>query len=286
MTFRTSIIVLALTFCVACAALLCLNFFRNLRCCTLTIPNSLIGIVDGTGALPNALFSGADASIIDALAPDGSSPVAYNVILIQDNMRGKNLLIDTGNGGNLQGELTKVKVLPESVDTILLTHSHADHVNGLLAADGQSPAFPNAKVYLTAAELDFWKASRPDQTAACEAAYNGFSFITPDEKTQVCPPYDIVAFDTAGHTPGHVSFLVEGNIFVAGDLLHSQLIQFARPEVSPSFDVDKTQAAAVRRRILERAAAEDWDFMAYHLPSWRSGQVIKKGDGFLFSNDK
>ena len=246
----------------------------------------VVCVTDGTNALPNTLFSGADAATIDALAPDGFSPVAYNVTIVGDLRRGKYLLIDTGNGGDLLAALKEAKISPESVEAILLTHSHADHVNGLLASDGASPAFPNAKVHITAAELDFWKASRPDYAMACEAAYNGFAFITPDEKTQVFPPhYDIVAIDTAGHTPGHVSFLIDRKTFVAGDLLHSQRIQFAHPEVSASFDVDKTQAAAMRRRILERAAAEQWNFTAYHLPNRSPGKVVKQNEGFAFIVD-
>ena len=238
-------------------------------------------LVDGTNALPNALFSGADAGAINALSPNGFSQVAYNVVLIRDSASGKSLLIDSGNGGELLSKLKDAGAAPGSIDAILLTHSHGDHVGGLLAPDGKSPAFPNASVHIAAAELEFWKASRPEQAAACENAYE-FNLIEPDEKTPVFLP-NIVALDTAGHTPGHVSFLVDNRRLFAGDLLHSLPLQFARPEISASFDVDKAKAAAVRRKILERAAAENWFFAAYHIPIYPFGRVAVEGDGFRIS---
>lgn len=238
-------------------------------------------IIDGTNALPNTLFSGADAGTINTLSPSGSSQVAYNVVLVRDNASGKSLLIDSGNGGELLSKLKDAGAPPESIDAILLTHSHGDHVGGLLAADGKSPAFPNASVHITAAELDFWRESRPAQAAACESAYK-FNFITPDEKTPVFLP-NIVALDTAGHTPGHVSFLVDDRHLFAGDLLHSQSMQFAHPGISAAFDADKAKASAARKKILKRAAAENWLFAAYHIPIYPAGRITVDGDGFRIS---
>jgi glyoxylase-like metal-dependent hydrolase (beta-lactamase superfamily II) len=104
------------------------------------------------------------------------------------------------------------------------------------------------------------------------------AFITPDEKMPVTILPTIKAIDAAGHTPGHVIFLINGDTLFAGDLLHSDLLQFAHPEICATFDNDKEAAVAMRRKILTRAAEENWDFIASHVP--KSGRIEKDGDGF------
>jgi len=243
-------------------------------------------LLDGTNSLANALFAGADESLINKLAPDGHTPVACNVLLVQvpstPFASHRNILIDTGYGGNLQAELKAAGLSPEDITDILLTHSHFDHVGGLLASDGATRVFQNAHLHITAAELDFWRASNPEQAAACEKAYK-IVFITPDEKTHVAISA-IVAIDAAGHTPGHVVFLINRKILFAGDLLHSDLMQFAHPKICADFDNDKEAAVAMRRKILTRAAEENWDFIASHVP--KSGRIEKDGDGFRLVVDE
>ena len=233
---------------------------------------------DGDNVLPNELFSGAEESLINALAPDGHTPVSCNVFYIWEGDTNKRILIDTGYGGALQAKLEEAKISPDAITDILITHSHFDHVGGLLATNGIA-AFPNAAVHITAAELDFWRAKNPDQAAACEKAYQ-IAFINPDGKTPVAMP-GLVAIDAAGHTPGHVVFLLYGRFFFAGDLLHSDLLQFAHPEIYPTFDNDKDAAFAMRVKFLNHAAERYWRFHACHIKG--TGQVEKDGDGFNFN---
>ena len=234
-------------------------------------------LVDGAHTLSNALFTGADKTLIELLAPEGHTPAVCNAFLLDTH--GKKALIDTGRGGDLQAGLKAAGVAPGEIEAVLLTHSHADHVGGLLAADGKTAAFPNATVHITSAELDFWRASRPENAAACEAA-NTFALITPDGETPVLP--GVVALDAAGHTPGHAAFLVDGTHLVAGDLLHSGLLQFSHPEICASFDNDKEAAVAARKKILGYAAGKSektgrpFVFMASHIKEFG---LIKEEDG-------
>jgi len=274
--------------------LLLLPVFALLAGCWPSVTVSLLDpsikvdvLLDGTNTLANALFSGADESLINKLAPEGHTPVACNILLVRDFERNKNILIDTGYGGNLQAELKAVDLSAEDITDILITHSHFDHVGGLLAADGVAPAFPNATLHITAAELDFWRAQNPNQAAACEKAYK-IKFIKPDGKTPVAKS-KIVAIDASGHTPGHVVFLNNGKVLFgkplfAGDLLHSDLLQFAQPEIYPIFDNDKDAAFAMRRKILTRAAEEKWIFHASHVLD--NGKIEKEGDGFRLVVDE
>ena len=239
-------------------------------------------LLDGTNSLENALFTG-DASIIKKFAPDGHTPVACNVLLVKPAfMVFKPILIDTGYGGDLLAQLKTHGLSPENIGDILITHTHFDHVGGLMTTNGTA-AFPNATLHITAAELEFWKNSKPplanpELATAVEKAYK-IEFITPDGKTPVANPY-ITAIDVAGHTPGHVVFRFgwENAILFAGDILHSELLQFAHPEIYPVFDNDKDAAHIARTNILTRAAENNWTFYSSHVT--RSGKIVKDGEGF------
>ena len=57
---------------------------------------------------------------------------------------------------------------------------------------------------------------------------------------------------TPGHTPGHVSVLIESNgqrAMITGDMLHHPC-QFGHPEWSPSFDSDPVAGASMRRSVI------------------------------------
>src|SRR3954467_6624303 len=85
---------------------------------------------------------------------------AVNTFVIQSG--GRTALVDTGcgaamaaTGGKLFENLAAIGIAPAEVDTVLLTHMHPDHSNGLADAAGR-PLFPNAELVMHAAELAFW----------------------------------------------------------------------------------------------------------------------------------
>ena len=88
----------------------------------------------------------------------------YNPLII--NTGSKLVLVDTGLGsdvfaqskgalGQLAGNLTTAGIDAKAIDTVIITHCHPDHINGLVGADGK-PAFPNAEVFVPAIELKYW----------------------------------------------------------------------------------------------------------------------------------
>ena len=97
-------------------------------------------------------------------------PIPFTVTAVRS--KGKLVLFDAGTGAQLAataGNITKndgwkkAGIDPAKVDTIVISHFHPDHISGLMAKDTNAPIFPNAKIYVPAAEYKFWTA--PTTTA-------------------------------------------------------------------------------------------------------------------------
>lgn len=225
---------------------------------------------------------------------------AVNAYLV--NTGNKLVLIDAGAAklfgpglGNIVDNLRAAGYTPEQVDTVLVTHLHGDHINGLVTPDGQR-VFTNAEVWSAKADNDFWlseaianqapkdfqpffKMSR-DAAAPYLAAGKWKTFDSDRELLA-----GVSSVDTHGHTPGHVSYLFQSGdqrLLVLGDLVHNHAVQFARPEVAFEFDNDPKQAVATRKRIFHKAAREKLMVAGMHLPFPGVGHVRKEAKGYAW----
>lgn len=222
---------------------------------------------------------------------------AVNAYLVNTGQR--LILVDAGAAklfgptlGNIVDNLKAAGYRPEQVDTVLLTHLHGDHVNGLVTPDGQR-VFVNAEVWSAKADNDFWLS----ETIAAQAPQEAQGFFkmsrdaaapylaagrwkTFDGERELAP--GVSSVDTHGHTPGHASYLFrsgEQRLLVLGDIVHNHAVQFTRPEVSLEFDVDQKQAIATRKRIFAQVARERLMVAGMHLPFPGIGHVRKEAKG-------
>lgn len=222
---------------------------------------------------------------------------AVNAYLV--NTGSKLILVDAGAAklfgpslGNIVDNLRAAGYAPEQIDTVLVTHLHGDHVNGLVTADGKA-VFTKAEVWSAKADNDFWLSQEIAAKAPAEA--QGFFKMARD----AAAPYlaagkwktfdsdrELVAgvssVDTHGHTPGHASYLLHSGdqrLLILGDLVHNHAVQFARPEVAIEFDVDAKQAVITRKRIFAQAAREKLMVAGMHLPFPGIGHVRKESAG-------
>ena len=189
------------------------------------------------------------------------------------------LLIDAGAGdawhkglGRLPEALVEAGSGPQEVDVVALTHTHIDHLSGLVDADG-GLFFPNARrVFVATEELMAFRAE-PRMIPVLPR-------LMPLEQGDGPLP-GVVAVNAPGHSPGHMAFLVEGRLLIWGDLVHHPL-QLAQPEVTWKYDEDPDQARATRAELFERILDEGWLVAGSHLPHPGIGRLERAGAAYAF----
>ena len=215
-----------------------------------------------------------------AAAPTDRITLSTNALLVRSGRRV--LLLDTGSGpkahGGLLASLKLAGVAPRSVTDVLITHSHGDHIGGLLDAQGRL-AFPNAKIRMASAEWAWLQTRGPaDIVKVITAQVRSF-----EPGARIAP--GVVSIALNGHTPGHVGYeLVSGSsrLLDLGDLAHSSIVSLAKPQWTMGFDNDATVAKATRVATLARLAKDqEWVF-APHFPFPGVGHVVVAGDGFAW----
>jgi glyoxylase-like metal-dependent hydrolase (beta-lactamase superfamily II) len=200
------------------------------------------------------------------------------------------ILVDAGEagkprGGELLASMCHAGIAPDDITLIVLTHSHGDHVQGLLTDEGQ-PAFPNARYVISAQEMAFWQKRIENGKAAEQRAIvtmmetRGLQLIAMD--AQIVP--GVAALPIPGHTPGQIALLFESDgeaLIHMADLLHSP-IQFPHPEWSAYFDADTSVSVPTRRAALGLAADEGALTAFYHLAFPGVGRIRRGERGFIW----
>lgn len=247
--------------------------------------------------VPGEIEKGMKAAFIEQGV---SVPTSVNAYLI--NTGSQLILIDTGTakafGPKLGFAIENLKASgydPAQVDVVLLTHMHADHINGLVTADGKI-AFPNAKVMTTKPEAGFWMdagtmAKSPKEMepffkmaqAAAKPYVDAKKWVTFEPNAEIVPGIKAMA---TGHTPGHTSYVIESKgqkLIVMGDVIHVGSVQFGHPEVSIGYDVDDTGAIASRKKLFQDAAKDRTLLAGAHLAFPGLGHVTAHQKGYVWT---
>lgn len=190
-------------------------------------------------------------------------------------------LFDAGlPDGHVAAELAKNGIAPEELKLILMTHLHPDHFGGLVTPEGRAQ-FPNAELYVSRTERNFWVEQVKDKDVIhALAQYEGrVHLFEPEDEVMPC----VKAVDTSGHTPGHVSFMIENDgdkLLILGDLIHFPAIQLPIPEVAVVFDVDPAKAVETRRRIFDFVSGNNIQVAGMHVPFPGTMKLRKAGEGY------
>lgn len=175
----------------------------------------------------------------------------------------------------------------ESVNAVVCTHLHVDHVgwNTMLEGERWVPTFPKARYLIGRAEYDHWSKEGDGESSA----------ILSDSVKPIFDAglADLVAMDhvispelrlvpTPGHTPGHVSVSIQSKgerAMITGDLMHHP-IQIAHPEWSSGFDSDQGASRRTRKEFLETVADNGTLVIGTHFAAPTAGHVKRDGQGY------
>jgi glyoxylase-like metal-dependent hydrolase (beta-lactamase superfamily II) len=256
---------------------------------------------DGTFQASFDLIVGIDHSECERLEKSAFRPVppkmTMNAFLVQ--MAGRRMLVDTGCGvsmgptlGMLADNLRSMGIEQEDIDTVLMTHLHPDHVNGLIDEHGHA-VFPKAELVVNEAELNFFRdpdapsRSPPETLEFFEGARLATARYTDRIRTVRDGPVfpGVTAVTQAGHTPGQTAWLIESgdeSVMIWGDVVHMPHLQMAAPQAGTVLDVDREQAVATRKRALDMAATERIRVAGTHFDFPAIGHIERRATGFGF----
>lgn len=190
--------------------------------------------------------------------------------------------------------LRRAGIEPADIDIVAITHTHPDHVWGLVDPAG-TPLYPNARIAVSREDFDYWTNLdniRDDMTQHLKDHFTGarknlLPYADQDRIIWVGDGDEIVpgirAIGTPGHSPGHIVYEItsEGETIVCwGDLCHHYVLLLQRPEWSFQFDYDKPAATAQRHRIYDFVASNRHAVLAYHFPFPGLGHLRKDTTGY------
>ena len=263
----------------------------------------LTALYDGIWYLPiddkfmrNASGTEVNDALAAAFLPPSVLPISFTALLV--NIGRKLVLIDTGTAGQITGSagfmnanLAAAGIKPGAIDTIVISHFHPDHIDGIKTKDGDK-VFPKAEILVPEPEWTFWMddANMGRATGAVHKYFLNARRIFKDIAKEVrrFKPGDevapgIVSIPAYGHTPGHTAFAIHsGNqsMLAMSDTVRNPYLFARHPDWQPIFDMDGPQAVMARRAMLDRAAADRMLVEAYHFPFPACGHMVKTATGY------
>lgn len=216
---------------------------------------------------------------------------------------GRRIVVDTGLGNDKQNrivpgwnglngpflqDLAAAGYPHESIDTVLCTHLHVDHVgwNTRLVDGRWVPTFTNARYLMGRTEFDHWSSQRDNPAAVAvfddsvrPVADAGLVDLIEND-ARVCEEISLVP--TPGHSPGHMSVLIVSRgeqALLTGDVAHHPC-QLARLGWSSTVDYDPGQAEGTRRELFGSLAGTPVLVIGGHFAGPGAGRVVADGEAF------
>ena len=252
--------------------------------------------------IPNVKTEEVKAALAEAFMDPNVFIGPYNPIVI--NTGSRLIVVDMGTGeanykatngvaGQLLANMAAAGIDPKAIDTVLISHYHGDHINGLLRADN-SLTYPNAEVLVPAPEHKYWMDDGEMSRSPTQRIADNFKNVrrvisgevlkrlrTYEWDKEVLP--GITAVGTPGHTPGHTSHIVSSGpatVYVQADVTHAPFLFARHPGWHAFYDHEPVLAEATRRKVYDMLAAEKLTVQGFHYPFPSVAHVEKTASGY------
>ena len=236
----------------------------------------------------------------DFATEEGRLKMSIHALVVETPSR--RIVVDTGLGNDKQGRkvpawnnrktpfletMTAAGFPPDSIDTVLCTHLHVDHVgwNTRLEANQWVPSFANARYVFGRTEYEYWRdhSAEPDKAAVF---HNSVKPIMDAGKadlvagdSRLCD--EITLIPTPGHSPGHISLHIKSGgeeALLTGDVAHHPC-QMAHLDWSSTANSDPVQSIVTRRELFARFADKPVLVIGGH---FNAGHIRRDGAAFKF----
>lgn len=251
---------------------------------------------------PKVTFRGASREEIEGILQSSFLPtdklvLEQNILVL--NTGDRLVVFDTGmgtskafgpNAGNFLRNLAAAGINPASVNAVVLSHAHADHVSGLMAADG-SRVFPNAQLYIEQTDYEFW--TSPEKTGPARKVLldhavrnlipNRDRVVFIRDGQEFLP--GIQAMLTPGHSPGHMIFMITSGgqtLSYIADVGRHHILNVETPRWKFIGDTDPRLGVESRIRAFDMLAADRVPVVSYHYPWPGLGHLAKWGDRYRY----
>lgn len=248
----------------------------------------------------------------DFVTDDGAVRLAFHALVIETP--GRRILVDTCVGNHkdrphhafwqqlglpfLQ-HLAAAGYPRETIDTVVCTHLHVDHVgwNTMWTGERWVPTFPNARYLFGRREFEHCE-RRMGEVDDGKSFHPGVFLadsITPvldarlvdlvEDNHQLCDEVRLIP--TPGHTPGHVSVRIDSageEALITGDVIHHP-VQLAHPDWGIRADYDMAHARGTRERLLAATADTGRLVIGTHWAGSSSGRIAREGQTFRLDRD-
>ena len=261
----------------------------------------IIAVTDGLLPTDTDKAIGLDAAECERLsghAPGEAFSISVNQYVVRTG--GKTLLIDAGAGvrsyagvGLLPENLRRIGIAPESIDAVLLTHLHSDHMHGLVDTGGNAN-FLNAELVLHEEETNFWLDKAPTGNARVDRNLPLVERVTRPYRERLRTIRSNEAFPgvwaqlSKGHTPGHTTWRIcsgREQALMWGDTIHFETIQIPRPDVAVAYDMDAGASAGARRTIFDMCVSERLLILGAHITYPGFGRLERCGSAYRLAAD-
>ncbi len=260
---------------------------------------------DGTLLLPEATAANVrkERDWLHPTFTDDAGLLRMSIHAFVIESRGKRIVVDTCIGNDKErpipewnrkqwpflANLEQAGYPRESVDLVLCTHLHVDHVgwNTMLRGGRWVPTFPNATYLIGGTEWDFFSTAEepflkgPVDDSVRPVVAAGMSQLVDDAHRLTD---EVWLESTPGHTPGHFSVRISSRgeeAVITGDLMHHPIL-CRYPEWDNKFDYDGPRAKKTRRAFCERYADSGVLVLGTHFATPSAGRIRKQDDAYRF----